>query len=81
MGERESLGAWLARRTHQVLERLTAAKTHLGILRRQVRTGTVDPQAAQTHIDQADRQIEDAAAEIEDLRRQTERLPESGQPG
>ena len=78
MGEQESLGAWLARRTHQVLERLTAAKTHLWILRRQVRTGAVDPEAAQAHIDQADRQIEDAAAAVEELRQQTERVPESG---
>jgi hypothetical protein len=78
MGERESFGAWLGRRTHRVLERLTAAKTHLWILRRQVRTGAVDPEAAQAHIDQADRQIEDAAAAVEELRQQTERVPESG---
>lgn len=47
---------------HRILERLTAAKTHVWMLRRGLRRGRLDPADAEGHLAQIDSQLDEAAA-------------------
>ncbi len=48
--------------THRLLERLTAVKAHIWMLRQRLRRGAVDPAAAEAHLDQIESQVDEAAA-------------------
>ena len=46
---------------HGILERLTAAKTHVWLLRKRIRGGQVDPAEVEGSLDRIERHIDDAA--------------------
>jgi hypothetical protein len=60
---------------HRILERLTAAKTHVWMLRRRVRGGRLDPAAAEGHLHQIEQQIDEAAALAANLQGQSSPSP------
>lgn len=55
---------------HRLLERFTAVKTHVWMLRQRLRGGTLDPAEAEAHLDQIEIQIDEAAALAANLQSQ-----------
>lgn len=60
---------------HRILERLTAAKAHVWMLRRRLRRGQLDPADAEGHLAQIDSQIDEAAALAANLQGQSSPPP------
>jgi hypothetical protein len=56
----------------RLVDRLSAAKTHLAVLRRRLRRGEVAPAEVEAHLVQVERQLDDAAAATEDVKRAVE---------
>ena len=57
---------------HRLVERLTAAKTYLAVLRRRLRRGEVAPAEVEAHLVQVEQQLDDAAAATEEMKRAVE---------
>ena len=57
--------------THRSLERLTAAKTHLWMLRQRVRASGLEAVAAAARLDHIERQVDEAAALAANVRGQS----------
>ena len=57
--------------THRILERLTAVKSHVWMLRRGLRGGELDPAEAEAHLDQIEQQTDEAAALAANLQGQS----------
>jgi hypothetical protein len=55
---------------HQFLERLTAMKLHVGVLRMHLQRGTLDRETAEQRLDQIEAEIDLAATLAHDLRRE-----------
>jgi hypothetical protein len=53
----------------RLVNRLTAAKTYLAVLRRRLRRGEVAPAEIEAHLDQVKRQLDDAAAATQEVQR------------
>jgi hypothetical protein len=61
----------------RLVDRLTAAKTHLAVLRRRLRRGEVAPAEVEAHLAQVEQQLDEAAAATENITRAVE-SPVSG---
>ncbi|MBA3451367.1 MAG: hypothetical protein H0T18_09165 [Chloroflexia bacterium] len=55
---------------HRILERLTAAKANVWMLRQRLRRGGLDPAAAEAHLDQIEVQVDEAATLAANLQAQ-----------
>lgn len=60
---------------HRILERLTAAKTHIWMLRQRVRAGGLDAADAEERLDHIESQIDEAAALAANVQGQSSPLP------
>lgn len=47
---------------HRLLERLTATKTRVWMLRQRLRRGELDPDEAEAHLDKIEEQVDEASA-------------------
>jgi hypothetical protein len=56
----------------QLVDHLTAAKTYLAVLRRRLRRGEVDPAEVEQQLVLVERQLDDAAATTEEVKRAVE---------
>jgi hypothetical protein len=72
MGEARSPGSGVIGAVRRLVDRLSAAKTHLAVLRRRLRRGEVAPAEVEAHLVQVERQLDDAAAATEDVKRAVE---------
>jgi hypothetical protein len=72
MDEARSPGSGVIGAVRRLVDRLSAAKTHLAVLRRRLRRGEVAPAEVEAHLVQVERQLDDAAAATEDVKRAVE---------
>jgi hypothetical protein len=72
MGEAGSPGSGAIDAVRRLLDRLTAAKTYLAVLRRRLRRGEVAPTEVEAHLVQVERQLDAAAEATEEVKRAVE---------
>ena len=60
---------------HRILERLTAVKTHVWMLRQHLHGDHFDPAEAEAHLDQMETQIDEAATLAANLQGQSSPPP------
>ncbi len=72
MDEAGSPGSGLIGLVRRLVDRLTAAKTYLAVLRRRLRQGEVAPAEVEAHLVQVEQQLDDAAAATEEVKRAVE---------
>jgi hypothetical protein len=75
MDEAPSPGSGVIGAVRRLVDRLTAAKTYLAVLRRRLRRGEVAPAEVEAHLNQVERQLDDAAAATEEVKRAVEPTP------
>lgn len=56
----------------RLVDRLTAAKTHVAVLRRRLQRGEVSPAEVEAHLVQVEQQLDDAAQATEDVKHAVE---------
>ena len=69
MDEARSPGSGVIGAVRRLVDRLTAAKTYLAVLRRRLRRGEVAPAEVEAHLEQVERQLDDAAAATQEVQR------------
>jgi hypothetical protein len=72
MDEARSPGSGVIGLVRRLVDHLTAAKAYLAVLRRRLRRGEVAPAEVEAHLDQVERQLDDAAAATEEMKRVVE---------
>jgi CII-binding regulator of phage lambda lysogenization HflD len=72
MDEPRSLENVLDRSVRLLVDRITAAKTYLAVLRRRLRRGEVAPAEVEAHLRQVEQQLDEAAAATEEMKRAVE---------
>jgi hypothetical protein len=72
MDESRSPGSGVIGAVRRLVDRLTAAKTYLAVLRRRLRRGEVAPAEVEAHLDQVEQQLDEAAAATAEVRRAVE---------
>jgi hypothetical protein len=72
MDEPRSLENVLDRSVRLLVDRMTAAKTYLAVLRRRLRRGEVAPAEVEAHLRQVEQQLDEAAAATEEMKRAVE---------
>ena len=75
MDEAPSPGSGVIGAVRRLVDRLTAAKTYLAVLRRRLRRGAVEPAEVEAHLDQVEQQLNDAVAATEEVKRAVEPTP------
>jgi hypothetical protein len=75
MDEARSPGSRVIDAARRLVDRLTAAKTYLAVLRRRLRRGEVAPAGVEAHPMQVERQLDDAAAATEKVKRAVDSTP------
>ena len=68
MDEARSPGSGVICAVRRLMDRLTAAKTYLTVLRRRPRRREVVPTDVEAHLVQVERQLDDAAAATEEMK-------------
>jgi hypothetical protein len=69
MDEVPSPGSGVIGAVRRLVDRLTAAKIYLAVLRQRLRRGEVTPAEVEAHLDQVERQLDDAAAATQEVQR------------
>jgi hypothetical protein len=69
MDEARSPGSGVIGAVRRLVDRLTAAKIYLAVLRQRLRRGEVTPAEVEAHLDQVERQLDDAAAATQEVQR------------
>ena len=72
MDEPRSLENVLVRSVRLLVDRMTAAKTYLAVLRRRLRRGEVAPAEVEAHLGQVEQQLDEAVAATEEMKRAVE---------
>jgi hypothetical protein len=72
MDEPRGLENVLVRSVRLLVDRMTAAKTYLAVLRRRLRRGVVAPDEVEAHLRQVEQQLDEAAAATEEMKRAVE---------
>jgi hypothetical protein len=65
-------GSGLIGLVRRLIDSLTAGKTYLAVLRRRLRRGEITPAEVEVHLAQVERQLDDAAATTEEVKRAVE---------
>jgi hypothetical protein len=65
-------GSGVTGAVRRLVDRLTVAKTYLGVLRRRLRRGEVDSAEVEAHLVQVERQLDAAAEATEELKHAVE---------
>lgn len=72
MDEARSPGSGLIGAVRRLVDRLSAGKIYLAVLRRRLRRGEVDTAEVEAHLVQVERQFDDAAEATEEVKRAVE---------
>jgi hypothetical protein len=74
MDEAPSPGSGVIGAVRRLVDRLSAAKTYLAVLRRRLRRGEVAPAEVEARLVQVEQQLDDAVAATEEVKRAVESI-------